>query len=84
MGCLQPRDRVSRPASGPHPDPGGANPRGVVIGEVIAQLDATLTSVRTAVDEVGKLDAASQDVVIEIARGLEKDRWFLFAHLAST
>jgi len=25
----------------------------------------------------------SQDVVIEIARGLEKDRWFLVAHLAA-
>ena len=25
----------------------------------------------------------SQDVVIEIARGLEKDRWFLFAHIAT-
>jgi starvation-inducible DNA-binding protein len=39
--------------------------------------------VRTAVDELESLDAASQDVVIEIARGLEKDRWFLFAHIAT-
>ena len=51
--------------------------------EVIAQIDATLKSVRTAIDELGELDAASQDVVIEIARGLEKDRWFLFAHVAA-
>ncbi len=55
----------------------------VVIAEVIAQLDATLKSVRTAIDELEGLDTASQDVVIEIARGLEKDRWFLFAHIAS-
>jgi starvation-inducible DNA-binding protein len=54
-----------------------------VIAEVIASIDATLASVRTAIDELGELDAASQDVAIEIARGLEKDRWFLFAHLAS-
>jgi starvation-inducible DNA-binding protein len=53
------------------------------IAQVIAQIDATLKSVRTAIDELGELDAASQDVVIEIARGLEKDRWFLFAHIAS-
>ena len=54
-----------------------------VIPEVIAQLDATLKSVRTAIDELAELDPASQDVVIEIARGLEKDRWFLFAHIAT-
>ncbi|MGV3712931.1 Dps family protein [Pseudolysinimonas sp.] len=55
----------------------------VVIAEVIAQIDATLKSVRTAIDELGELDAASQDIAIEIARGLEKDRWFLFAHVAA-
>lgn len=55
----------------------------VVVAEVIAQIDATLKSVRTAIDELGELDAASQDIAIEIARGLEKDRWFLFAHVAA-
>lgn len=54
-----------------------------LIPEVIAQIDATLKSVRTAIDELADLDPASQDVVIEIARGLEKDRWFLFAHVAT-
>ena len=54
-----------------------------LIPEVIAQIDATLKSVRTAIDELAELDPASQDVVIEIARGLEKDRWFLFAHVAT-
>jgi starvation-inducible DNA-binding protein len=53
------------------------------IAEVIAGIDATLATVRTAVEELAELDAVSQDVVIEIARGLEKDRWFLFAHLAA-
>lgn len=53
------------------------------IAEVIAAIDATLVTVRTAVAELAELDAVSQDVVIEIARGLEKDRWFLFAHLAA-
>jgi starvation-inducible DNA-binding protein len=55
----------------------------VTIAAVIAQIDAVLKNVRTAIDELGDLDAASQDVVIEIARGLEKDRWFLFAHVAT-
>ena len=54
-----------------------------VIAQVIAAIDATLVTVRTAVDELAELDAVSQDVAIEIARGLEKDRWFLFAHLAT-
>ena len=39
--------------------------------------------INPAVDELAELDAVSQDVAIEIARGLEKDRWFLFAHLAT-
>lgn len=54
-----------------------------VIAEVIAAIDATLVTVRTAVTELAELDPVSQDVAIEIARGLDKDRWFLFAHLAT-
>jgi starvation-inducible DNA-binding protein len=54
-----------------------------VISEVIAAIDATLRTVRTAVDELATLDPVSQDVAIEIARGLEKDRWFLFAHISA-
>jgi len=52
------------------------------VAELVAQIDATLVGVRTAIDELGELDAASQDVAIEISRGLEKDRWFLAAHVA--
>jgi starvation-inducible DNA-binding protein len=54
-----------------------------VIAQVIASIDATLVSVRTAVEELADLDPVSQDVAIEIARGLDKDRWFLFAHISS-
>jgi starvation-inducible DNA-binding protein len=61
----------------------GFQPSATVVAEVVAQIDATLKSVRTAIDELAELDPASQDVVIEIARGLEKDRWFLFAHIAA-
>jgi starvation-inducible DNA-binding protein len=54
----------------------------VVIKEMIAALDATIATVRTAVNELKDLDPVSQDVAIEIARGLDKDRWFLFSHIA--
>ncbi|UCR89317.1 Dps family protein [Mycetocola spongiae] len=52
------------------------------IAEVIAQIDAASASLRIAIDELGEIDPSSQDVAIEIARGLDKDRWFLVAHLS--
>ena len=61
----------------------GFRQSGDVIAEVIAAIDATLRSVRNAVDSLAALDPVSQDVAVEIARGLEKDRWFLFAHISA-
>jgi len=52
------------------------------IAEVVGQIDAALVAVNTAVKELEELDQTSQDVAIEIARGLDKDRWFLFAHIS--
>ncbi|HWU58888.1 MAG TPA: DNA starvation/stationary phase protection protein [Microbacteriaceae bacterium] len=52
------------------------------IAEVIGQIDAALVSVNAAVKELDELDQTSQDVAVEIARGLDKDRWFLFAHIS--
>ena len=52
------------------------------ITEIIGQIDAALVGVNTAVKELDGLDQTSQDVAIEIARGLDKDRWFLFAHIS--
>lgn len=52
------------------------------IAEVIGQIDVALDAVNTAVRELDELDQTSQDVAIEIARGLDKDRWLLFAHIA--
>ena len=60
----------------------GFRPANQTIAEVIAQIDAALASVNTAVKELDELDQTSQDVAIEIARGLDKDRWFLFAHIS--
>lgn len=53
-----------------------------LIAQVLAQIDAALATVRAAVEALDEIDQVSQDVVIEIARGLDKDRWFLFAHIA--
>ena len=53
-----------------------------MIAEVINQIDATLEVVHTAISELESIDPSSQDVAIEIARQLEQDRWFLFAHIS--
>ena len=54
-----------------------------MIQQVVAQIDATLKVVREAVEGLDDIDLNSQDVAIEIERGLVEDRWFLAAHLAS-
>ena len=60
----------------------GFQQSGNTIAEFVAQIDAALTSVKIAVDELDAIDLTSQDIAIEIARGLEKDRWFLVAHVS--
>ncbi len=52
------------------------------VAEMVAQLDTALVAVRSAVDGLDGVDLTSQDVAIEIARGLDKDRWFLSAHIS--
>ncbi len=78
MPALAPSARRPRPRSCPR----DSSRRPSLIKEMIAALDATIATVRTAVDELKDLDPVSQDVAIEIARGLDKDRWFLFSHIA--
>ncbi|MFT4212786.1 MAG: DNA starvation/stationary phase protection protein [Microbacterium sp.] len=63
--------------------PAGFAPSDVVIRALIADIDAVLVDVQAAVDELDEIDQSSQDVAIEIKRGLDKDRWFLFAHVAA-
>ncbi len=53
------------------------------IRAVIADIDAVLADVRAAIDGLDEVDLTSQDVAIEIMRGLEKDRWFLVSHIAA-
>jgi starvation-inducible DNA-binding protein len=63
--------------------PAGFAPSDVIIRAVIADIDAVLVDLQTAIDGLDESDLSSQDVAIEIKRGLDKDRWFLFAHLAA-
>lgn len=53
------------------------------VAEVVGQIDAALVTVRAAVAGLDEVDLCSQDVAIEIERGLTKDRWLLQAHIAS-
>lgn len=62
--------------------PAGFTPWRQIVAAVVGDMDAVLVDVQTAIDELDELDLTSQDVAISIKAGLEKDRWFLAAHLA--
>ena len=52
------------------------------INIVIGAIDAVREPLKVAVEELGDLDPVSQDVAIGILGALEKDRWFLHAHIS--
>lgn len=54
-----------------------------LVRNVISDIDGVLADLQTAIEGLDEVDLTSQDVAIEIKRGLEKDRWFLFSHVAS-
>ncbi|WP_448004897.1 Dps family protein [Agromyces bauzanensis] len=60
----------------------GFQPYDEAIADVVAQIDLATEKVNDAIEGLEDLDPASQDVAIEIRRGLDKDRWFLFSHVA--
>lgn len=60
----------------------GFQPYEEAIADIVAQIDVTTQRVNAAIEGLAELDPASQDVVIEIRRGLDKDRWFLSSHVA--
>lgn len=60
----------------------GAFPAGFVstedaIAEFLKHMDIVIAKGRDIIRPLGELDETSQDIAIEIQRGLEKDRWFL-------
>ena len=63
--------------------PAGFEQSDELIRAVIGDIDAILVDVKAAVDGLDEVDLTSQDVAIEIQRGLEKDRWFLISHIAA-
>jgi starvation-inducible DNA-binding protein len=52
------------------------------IANVVKQIDATLEILHKGITDLDEIDVSSQDVLVEIERGLVKDRWFLQAHIA--
>ena len=54
-----------------------------MIRAVVADIDKILAQTQEAIDGLDEVELTSQDVAIEIRRGLEKDRWFLTAHIAA-
>lgn len=63
--------------------PAGFTQSDEMIGALVSDIDTVLIDVKAAVEGLDEVDLTSQDVAIEIQRGLEKDRWFLISHLAA-
>jgi starvation-inducible DNA-binding protein len=63
--------------------PAGFTQSDDLIRAVVADIDAILVDVQAAIDGLDEVDLTSQDVAIEIKRGLDKDRWFLVSHIAA-
>ncbi|MDY0909584.1 DNA starvation/stationary phase protection protein [Microbacterium sp. CFBP9034] len=62
--------------------PAGFTQWEALIRAVIADMDTVISDTQAAIDGLDEFDLTSQDVAINIKETLEKDRWFLFAHLA--
>lgn len=62
--------------------PAGFTPWEDMVRDVIADIDVVLADLQAAIDGLDETDLTSQDIAIGIKEGLDKDRWFLFAHLA--
>lgn len=63
--------------------PAGFTQSDELVRAVIADIDAILVDTKAAIDGLDEVDLTSQDVAIEIMRGLEKDRWFLVSHIVA-
>ena len=51
-----------------------------LLEELVGRIDTLTTDLRQAMDDSAD-EAATQDVYIEVVRGIEKQRWMLQAHL---
>ena len=62
--------------------PGGAIGDRAALAAVEERVSSVADRVRTRADDTGEVDVATQDLLIEVLRGLEKQRWMLRAHQA--
>lgn len=53
-----------------------------IVAGVISDIDRVIADLDAAIEGLDETDLTSQDIVIGIKSGLEKDRWFLFSHIA--
>ncbi len=53
-----------------------------IIASVVSDMDEVIKDLDAAIDGLADVDPASQDVAIGIKRAIEKDRWFLAAHVS--
>lgn len=60
----------------------GFQPYKTSVKEIIGQIDATRETVTRAIKGLDDIDPVSQDLVIAVAQQLDKDRWFLYSHIA--
>ncbi|MCM3657079.1 DNA starvation/stationary phase protection protein [Agromyces mediolanus] len=72
---------VAKETAGANPK-AGFKPSEDTIADVIAQIDVATEKVNAAIEGLETLDPSSQDIAIAIRQGLDKDRWFLSAHLS--
>lgn len=63
--------------------PAGFTPWEDIVRAVVSDMDVVIADVQAAIEGLDETDLTSQDVAIAIKAGLEKDRWFLSAHLAA-
>ena len=62
------------------PFPGGPIEDRAALAAVEERVTLVADRIRTRADGLGEVDIATQDLLIEILRGLEKQRWMLRAH----
>jgi starvation-inducible DNA-binding protein len=62
------------------PVPAGPIEDRAALAAVEERVTLVADRVRTRADDLGEVDIATQDLLIEILRGLEKQRWMLRAH----
>ncbi len=62
--------------------PAGFTQWNAIVADVVADIDVVLADVQAAIDGLDEVDLTSQDVAIAIKQDLDKDRWFLSAHIS--